>query len=234
MEAMEAQGFVRDPENVFQPPQGGSLLMRIPTELIPKCPDDGSDVTMNLRSDDSFVEDEGWHRASAAYSDFLRRHENLHVLYLEIGIGMNTPVFYSMRTKGKSTRNAIKRQISEGSHTWICCKSQDVKQMSKGIRADCAGSIVYFDSMIGLYEYTVLEGEQVPPPRAPPPITLSPRATAFGKRGFRPRLAKLPCGHARLALAGSALPYGRAFLITASSPFCTFPARRRISGRSAE
>ena len=47
---------------------------------------------MNLRSDDSFVEDEGWHRASAAYSDFLRRHENLHVLYLEIGIGMNTPV----------------------------------------------------------------------------------------------------------------------------------------------
>ena len=66
--------------------------MRIPTELIPKCPDDGSDVTMNLRSDDSFVEDEGWKRASAAYSDFLRRHEGLHVLYLEIGIGMNTPV----------------------------------------------------------------------------------------------------------------------------------------------
>ena len=92
MEAMEAQGFVRDPENVFQPPEDGSLLMQIPTELIPKCQDDGSDVTMNLRSDDSFVEDEGWHRASAAYSDFLRRHENLHVLYLEIGIGMNTPV----------------------------------------------------------------------------------------------------------------------------------------------
>ena len=92
MEAMEDQGFVRDLENVFQPPQGGYLLMRIPTELIPKCPDDGSDVTMNLRSDDSFVEDEGWHRASAAYSDFLRRHENLHVLYLEIGVGGNTPV----------------------------------------------------------------------------------------------------------------------------------------------
>ncbi len=92
MEAMEAQGFVRDSDNIFQPPQDRPLLMRIPTELIPKCPDDGSDVTMNLRADDSFVEDEGWHRASAAYSDFLRRHENLHVLYLEIGIGMNTPV----------------------------------------------------------------------------------------------------------------------------------------------
>ena len=47
---------------------------------------------MNLRSDDTFVEDEGWHRASEAYSDFLRRHENLHALYLEIGVGANTPV----------------------------------------------------------------------------------------------------------------------------------------------
>ena len=92
MKAMEAQGFVRDPENVFQPPKDGTLLMKIPTELIPKCPDDGSDVTTNLRCDDSFVEDEGWKRASAAYSDFLRRHEKLHVLYLEIGIGMGTPV----------------------------------------------------------------------------------------------------------------------------------------------
>ena len=92
MKAMEAQGFVKDEAGIFQPPENGSLLMRIPTELIPKCPDDGSDMTMNLRADDSFVEDEGWHRASAAYSDFLRRHENLHVLYLEIGVGMNTPV----------------------------------------------------------------------------------------------------------------------------------------------
>ena len=47
---------------------------------------------MNLRSDDSFVEDEGWKKASAAYSDFLRRHWDLHVLYLEIGVGNNTPV----------------------------------------------------------------------------------------------------------------------------------------------
>ena len=49
-------------------------------------------MTMNLRADDTFVEDDGWRRASAAYSDFLRRHKGLHVLYLEIGVGMNTPV----------------------------------------------------------------------------------------------------------------------------------------------
>ena len=92
MKAMEAQGFVRDADGVFRVPADGELKMRIPTELIPKCPDDGSDMTMNLRSDDSFVEDEGWHRASAAYSEFLLGHEKKHVLYLEIGIGMNTPV----------------------------------------------------------------------------------------------------------------------------------------------
>ena len=92
MKAMEAQGFVRNAEGIFDLPEEGSISMRIPSELIPKCPDDGSDVTMNLRADDSFVEDEGWHRASAAYGDYLRRHERLHVLFLEIGIGMNTPV----------------------------------------------------------------------------------------------------------------------------------------------
>ena len=77
---------------MFQLPEDGKINMRIPSELIPKCPDDGSDVAMNLRADDSFVEDEGWHRASAAYSEFLRRHEALHVLYLELGVGANTPV----------------------------------------------------------------------------------------------------------------------------------------------
>lgn len=92
MKAMEAQGFVRDEKGIFQVPDDKGISMRIPTELIPKCPDDGSDVTMNLRSDDSFVETQGWHRASAAYSDFLRKHENLHVLYLELGVGANTPV----------------------------------------------------------------------------------------------------------------------------------------------
>ncbi len=91
MQAMEAQGFIRDVNGVFRIPEGG-VSMKIPAELIPRCPDDGSDVTMNLRADDSFVEDEGWHRASAAYAEFIRRHENLHTLFLEIGVGANTPV----------------------------------------------------------------------------------------------------------------------------------------------
>ena len=92
IKALEAQGFVKDENGVYQPPANGKLLMRIPTELIPKCPNDGSDMTLNLRSDDSFVEGEGWHKASAAYADFLSRHKADRVLYLEIGVGANTPV----------------------------------------------------------------------------------------------------------------------------------------------
>ena len=92
MKAMEAQGFEKDGQGVFRVPEDRELSMRIPSDLIPRCPDDGSDMTMNLRADNSFVEDEGWHRASAAYSDFLRIHEGLHVLYLDLGVGANTPV----------------------------------------------------------------------------------------------------------------------------------------------
>ena len=92
MKAMETQGFVKDEKGIFRMPKEGNIKMELPTKLIPKCPDDGSNVTMNLRADDSFVEDEGWKRASAAYSDFIRRHEKLHVLYLELGVGANTPV----------------------------------------------------------------------------------------------------------------------------------------------
>ena len=49
-------------------------------------------MTMNLRSDDTFVEDEGWRRASAAYAHFLKSHEAKRVVYLELGVGANTPV----------------------------------------------------------------------------------------------------------------------------------------------
>ena len=66
--------------------------MRIPTELVPRCSVCGKPMSMNLRSDNTFVEDEGWHRAAERYDDFLRRHDGLKVLYLELGVGANTPV----------------------------------------------------------------------------------------------------------------------------------------------
>ena len=66
--------------------------MRVPSELVPHCPVCGKPMSMNLRADDTFVEDEGWHRAAERYADFLRRHQELRILYLELGVGMNTPV----------------------------------------------------------------------------------------------------------------------------------------------
>lgn len=66
--------------------------MRIPSSLVPRCPHCGRSLTMNLRADDKFVEDEGWHSAAQRYSDFLRRHGNTTVLFLELGVGYNTPV----------------------------------------------------------------------------------------------------------------------------------------------
>lgn len=66
--------------------------MRIPTELIPHCPVCGKPMSMNLRADDTFVEDEGWHKAMERYDEFLRRHEGMHILFMELGVGMNTPV----------------------------------------------------------------------------------------------------------------------------------------------
>jgi len=65
--------------------------MRVPTALLPACPHCGKPVTMNLRSDDRFVEDEGWHRAAERYANFLRTRNGQHILFLELGVGMNTP-----------------------------------------------------------------------------------------------------------------------------------------------
>lgn len=92
MDAMEAQGFVKDENGIFQMPADGNVSMRIPSDLIPVDPVTGGPVTMNLRSDDTFVEDDGWRKASAAYADFLRRHSRMRVLYMEVGVGHNTPV----------------------------------------------------------------------------------------------------------------------------------------------
>ena len=65
--------------------------MRIPAELLPVCPHCGRPMAMNLRADDTFVEDEGWHRAAARYENFLRTRGGQRLLFLELGVGYNTP-----------------------------------------------------------------------------------------------------------------------------------------------
>ena len=65
--------------------------MRVPTSLIPLCPRCGKPMTMNLRSDDTFVQDDGWYQAAGQYRRFLLQHQKGRILYLELGVGYNTP-----------------------------------------------------------------------------------------------------------------------------------------------
>ena len=90
--------------------------MKIPTELLPLCPHCGRPMTMNLRCDDKFVEDAGWHRAAERYENFLRTREGQKILFLELGVGYNTPViikypFWQMTAKNP---NAIYACINRG------------------------------------------------------------------------------------------------------------------------
>ena len=81
--------------------------MRIPSELLPVCPHCGKPMTPNLRSDNRFVEDNGWHESAGRYENFLRTRGNLRILFLELGVGYNTPViikypFWRMTAQNKA------------------------------------------------------------------------------------------------------------------------------------
>ena len=86
-----AQGFTIADDGTLVVPQGAALQMTIPSELVPYCPVCGEPMQMNLRSDETFVEDDGWQAASRRYAEFLRRHRDRKVLFLEIAVGWNTP-----------------------------------------------------------------------------------------------------------------------------------------------
>ena len=108
--------------------------MKIPTELLPVCPHCGKPLTMNLRSDNKFVEDEGWYRAAERYENFLRTREGGKILFLELGVGYNTPViikypFWQMTAKNP---NAIYACINQGQA--VC--PQEIEQRSICMNAD--------------------------------------------------------------------------------------------------
>ena len=86
-----SQGYEIGEDQELLIPEGAAIKTTVPEDLFPVCPVCGEPMTMNLRSDDTFVQDEGWYSAADRYSDFLRVHENGKVLFLELGVGFNTP-----------------------------------------------------------------------------------------------------------------------------------------------
>ena len=90
--------------------------MRIPADLIPVCPHCGKPLTMNLRSDDKFVEDEGWHAAAERYENFLRTRKGQKILFLELGVGYNTPgiIKYPFWQMTCENPNAVYACVNQG------------------------------------------------------------------------------------------------------------------------
>lgn len=80
-----------DNESVVRKMVAEQKAMRVPSGFIPHCPVCGAPMAMNLRADHTFVEDSGWHTAASRYQEFLHRHEGLRLVYLELGVGSNTP-----------------------------------------------------------------------------------------------------------------------------------------------
>lgn len=113
---VESQGYVIDENGMLTLPEGIIPKMTIPSELIPHCPKCGKPMSMNLRSDHTFVEDEGWHRAAERYADFLRRHRNTKILFFEAAVGFNTPTIikYSFWRMAYEWKDAIYACLNAG------------------------------------------------------------------------------------------------------------------------
>lgn len=110
--------------------------MRIPTELIPRCPNCGRLMTTNLRADDKFVEDEGWYEAAKRYDAFTEKIRGKRLLLLELGVGMNTPGIIKIPF--------LKMAMNDDKITYACIGLDDVwipdeiKDRSVGIATDIA------------------------------------------------------------------------------------------------
>ena len=112
---MESQGYVIYNEKIIRP-SDKEIQMRIPSELVPKCPVCGRPMSMNLRADSTFVQDLGWYQAAERYDRFLNDHKQEQVLFLELGVGYNTPeiIKYPFWQYTKSFPNARYICINQG------------------------------------------------------------------------------------------------------------------------
>lgn len=113
--------------------------MRIPSDLIPKCPYCGKMLTTNLRCDDKFVQDDGWYRASEMYNDFIRRHKDLKILYFEIGVGYNTPVIIKYPFRQMTAQNPKATYVCINKGEAVC--TQEIEHQSICMDNDIAGVI---------------------------------------------------------------------------------------------
>ncbi len=121
-----AQGYEIGERHELVKPEGAAAAMSVPTELLPRCPNCGRPLTMNLRSDDRFVEDEGWKDAAVRYEAWLTAHQKGRVVYLEIGVGYNTPGII---------KYPFMRQVYKNPDATYACLNMEEEAVPEEIRA---------------------------------------------------------------------------------------------------
>jgi NAD-dependent SIR2 family protein deacetylase len=123
-----------DNENMIRRMMVQQRDMKVPSCLLPRCPICGRPMTMNLRSDNRFVQDEGWHIAAERYELFLRRHEGMRVLFLELGVGYNTPAIIKYPFWNMTAKNSRALFVCINSDEAVCPK--EIERRSICITAD--------------------------------------------------------------------------------------------------
>lgn len=117
-------------------PEGTQIRCTVPTELVPRCPRCGRPMSMNLRADNTFVQDAGWDAAAKRYEKFMEDHQRKNVVFLELGVGYNTPgiIKYSFWQYAYNWRNAFYVCINKGEADI----PGEIREKSEGIDADIA------------------------------------------------------------------------------------------------
>lgn len=117
-------------------PEGTQIRRTVPTELVPRCPKCGRTMSMNLRADNTFVQDAGWDAASKRYQKFMEDHRGQNVVFLELGVGYNTPgiIKYNFWQYAYNWRNAFYVCINKGD----AYVPKEIENKAVGIDADIA------------------------------------------------------------------------------------------------
>ena len=138
-EMVLAQGLVIGEDGTLTLPNGVQPKQTVPTELVPYCPHCGRPMSMNLRADDTFAEDEGWHMAAERYENFLRTRNGHRKVFLELGVGYNTPVIVKFVFQRLTSENPLA--------TYACINlgeayaPEEIRKRSIAINADCGNVI---------------------------------------------------------------------------------------------
>ena len=122
-------------------PEGTQIRRTVPTELVPKCPRCGRPMSMNLRADNTFVQDAGWDAATKRYEKFMENHRGQNVVFLELGVGYNTPgiIKYNFWQYAYNWRNAFYVCINKGGDAYV---PKEIENKAVGIDADLA-EVIY-------------------------------------------------------------------------------------------